>query len=704
MFSPEIRRSQEFHSAMIRIGVWILMASVLSIAGQTGYYQFDWSVMTGLFLLHFAWYVAILLHIVRRPELLRGRTYIAILCDLSGTTLSIYLSGMAASPFYLLYLVLFLSQGMRYGRTNLMLATICSFFSFGIIATVLDGWTTAPLEVGFMLLFLCVLPFYQSSLLRRLQQAKAAAEDANQARGIFLATMTHELRTPLSGVIGMAGLLNNTPLDDEQKEYLDSVNSSANVLQLLIGDILDLSKIDAGKLEIRSVRFDVRHTLMEISNALSNQALDKGIEIVCKVDPAVPSALSGDELRFRQILFNLIGNAVKFTDSGHVVVMVKVVPPDQDVVCQHIRVSVRDTGIGMDEQQLVSLFGSFWQANLSSTRRYGGTGLGTTIARDLTHLMHGGIGVESEMGKGSEFWVKLPFLHRDLMAVPSAPAVLKGCSALIFEYDSESASAIRQSCVAAGMQVKVVSRVEELDRLSAAGQPQITMLLLADAPVGLDLVGLSGKIRRLLETPMLPVVYLHYARRKLPLAETAAASITKPFDMLDLWQAMSGLLVSDLQMQEQSLPLSAPDQDVDTESLDVLVAEDDRINAKLIASLLGKAGHRVTLVGDGQLALEKARSDSFDIALIDLRMPKMDGIDFTLAYRRQEDGGRHLPIIALTANTVEDAKTECLAAGMDEFLAKPINPGTLNELLARTANRVNPASGQAQYGAVAGDS
>ena len=678
--SAELRSSQEFQSGVVRLLVWVLMLLMLGIAGTQGVYDMNWELFTLLFSTHLAWYLAILIHVMRRPQLIRPRTYLSVVADMSGTSLCIFLSGNPISPFALLYVLSFLSQGTRYGRNNLIATSIVSLISFSIVSAMLDGWSRSPIELGFMLLFLVTLPLYQYTLLNKLHAAKQAAETANQARGNFLATMTHELRTPLSGVIGMAGLLNGTRMNDEQKEYLDSINASAQVLQSLIGDILDLSKIDAGKLELKAVRFDIRDTLVEIATALSNQALDKGVEVVCRVDPAVPELVYGDELRFRQILFNLVGNAIKFTEEGEVCIGVTMESADEDLAARHLRVSVRDTGIGIQSKKLAEIFDSFWQADSTTTRRFGGTGLGTTIARDLTALMDGVIGVESEEGKGSTFWIKLPMLDSERLSAPQPPALLRHRRVLVMEHNDAGAEALRDACRAADMQVSVVSRIEELGALSSGGKAEpVDLLLVSDSPNGMDLTGLASMMRNILGRNV-PVIYLHYPRRKVALSESNAVSLSKPFSMVALWHSLASALQPEYAhaLQADAAGLGFEEDSV---GASVLVAEDDTINAKLIRSLLGKAGHQVTLVRDGEAALKAATADEFDIALIDLRMPRMDGIDFTKAYRAQEKTGERLPIIALTANAAEDARAECIEAGMDEFLTKPVDPPVLEELM-----------------------
>ena len=677
---PEIRTSQEFQSAVIRLSIWAFMVPMLGLSGYFGEYDFTWQQFALLFGVHLAWYGGILISVLKRPGLWRGRTYISILADLSGTTGAIYLTGDSTVPFYLLYAVSFLSQGMRYGAFNLLLASLCSLLAFTMVAAILGDWQAQTLEVSFIALVLVVLPAYEYNLLRKLQNAKQAAETANQARGDFLATMTHELRTPLSGVIGMAGLLNRTRLDSEQREYVDSINTSAGVLQGLIGDILDLSKIDAGKLELKPVSFELRETLSETCWALSNQSLDKGVELICRVAPDLPQQVYGDPLRFRQILFNLIGNAVKFTDSGHIHVDARAVPAADGFTKPYLQIQISDTGIGIPADRVDHVFDSFWQADHSSTRRHGGTGLGTAISRDLVALMGGTIGVESVEDEGSTFTVKLPLLGHVETAPPSPPEGLRGRDVVVLEPQSHSAEAIAELCEAAEMSAHVVSGI---DRLGALARDDVKtserLALIADGPCAIDLEQTGALVRKLLGERT-SLLYLRYPRRKPANAEVTATSVFKPVDAQQLWRAMADCL----------RPVIAADtgDDLTMPPLPagggrVLVAEDDDINAKLITKLLGQVGCQVTLAKDGQAALTAATETAFDLAFVDLRMPHMDGIDFTKAYRAQEESGRHLPIVALTANAAEETRAACLRAGMDEFVAKPVDPQVLSELILR---------------------
>ncbi len=347
---PEVADSPEYQSGVIRIAGWVLMMAILGGGRLQGAFLFDWDWFFLLFGVHLLWFLGILAQVMRRPQLVRGRTYVEILADVSGTSFSIFLSGSPVSPFFLIYVWCFLSQGTRFGDRNLVVAAVLSSLSYSVVAWLLGGgWSERPFEVGFILLGLTGLPLYQYMLITRLYGAKQAAESANKARGAFLATMTHELRTPLSGVIGMAGLLKDTSLDSEQRGYVEAINNSASVLQALIGDILDLPKIDDGKLELKKELFDVRDTVLDVCRVLENQAFEKRIELICHIEHDVPERLMGDELRISQVLYNLIGNAVKFTSqggSGGIHVAAGASPGTPAAACDHHGAGYRDRYTG----------------------------------------------------------------------------------------------------------------------------------------------------------------------------------------------------------------------------------------------------------------------------------------------------------------------------------------------------------------------
>ncbi|MCU7914433.1 MAG: hypothetical protein KZQ65_00685 [Candidatus Thiodiazotropha sp. (ex Gloverina cf. vestifex)] len=317
LINHELLRNQEFQSALVRLGIWLFSIVYIGLGAWTEYYDVNVILFYLLFGGYFIFFVLTLISVYQHP-VLGLRPYVTLFADVSATSLAIFLTQEAVSPFFLLYIWIFVSYGTRYGKPLLMAASVLSLIAFNLVLIALQEWHTHTFEALFFMLLLVLLPIYQYSLLRKLHRARQEAEQANKARGDFLATMTHELRTPLIGILGMARLMQGTPLDAEQKEYLHSILSSAQLLRALIVGILDFSKIDADKLELVSEPFDIRQLVGNVNSSLAGEAQEKQLEMRCWVDPRIPRRLRGDNLRLSQILFNLLGNAIKFTDSGSV--------------------------------------------------------------------------------------------------------------------------------------------------------------------------------------------------------------------------------------------------------------------------------------------------------------------------------------------------------------------------------------------------
>jgi len=678
-----VRHSQEFQSAVVRLAMWVVMVLILGVGGSAGYYDINWLLFGVFFGLHLVWFAGLLVWTIRQPALKPWRTYVAVVSDLSAITLVIYLSGNILEPFFMIYVLSFLSQGTRFGATNLAIASIGSAVCYALLAVVMGGWWQHPFEVGFVVVALLVLPLYQNRLLRNLTAARRNAEIAKRARGDFLATMTHELRTPLSGVIGMTRLLDRTGLDPEQRKYVNSICSSADTLQALIGDILDLSKVDAGALELERVRFDLREATLEVIHTLGSTALDKGVEPVCCIDRALPEFVTGDRVRFQQILYNLVGNAVKFTDGGRVAVEAHLLRGDERIGRPHLEVTISDTGIGIPADRLDCIFYSFWQADTSTSRKYGGTGLGTTIAARLAEAMGGFIEVDSAVGEGSTFRVRLPLLSGEPQAdvPPSLPRCLSGRTVLLFETDHASMEALQQVCHGAGMNTVTCTCMARIPDL-APGQP-IDLIVVADAASGLDLPEIEQRLRERVGTDA-PALHMLYRGRVMD-ADAGAARTHKPFHPVALCRRMGDCIASAESTSDKRLEAPAATDGADSAiaSCRILVVEDDATNADMICILLRSWGHEVVLANGGREALAALKDGPFDLLLVDIRMPGMDGTELTREIRRREGAAGRLPIVALTANVAEETRSDSLAAGMDHFLTKPVDPGMLDALLQR---------------------
>ncbi|MCG6898095.1 MAG: response regulator [Thiocapsa sp.] len=672
----------EFQSALVRVTACLLGALYIALAAFTGYYRIDVPDYLVLFALYLASNIGFLASILRRPDW-PARVYLGICLDVVAISLAIFITREAISPFYLLYILVFISAGTRFGKSQLVVASTVAVAAYTVVLIALDEWPRHTFEAAFFLALLVLLPLYQFFLVRQVQLARAEAEKANKAKGDFLAFMTHELRTPLTGVIGMTDLLRGTRLDAEQRDYAEAIATSADVLGALIGDILDFSKIDAGQLVLERIPFDPRVPVRDVCNALASRARATRLELICDLSPDVPPSVVGDQLRVRQILFNLIGNAIKFTEQGEILVRVRVQTAVPGLDRQHLLFEVLDTGIGIPEDALAHLFERFRQVDESTTRRFGGTGLGTAIARELTLLMGGTIGVDSKEGQGSRFWIRLPLIGA--VSPGDAPKRRLGdMRVLVVERNATYRDLDRAVLEREGARCEAVAETAQVTAPDIRGDG-VDLIVIADHPEGLGFQTALAQVTRALAASV-PCLFLVYPGRRPDLGSARCAYLGKPYLPEDLVAAAESLLGrAELRSGEpRADPLDpAPRAVREVSTFDrypVLVAEDNEIAARVITSHLTKMGLAVTRVADGRTALSEALSGAYRVAIVDLRMPGLDGIGFARCYRQQAPD-RPLPILALTANASEEVKQRCLAAGMDAFLAKPVRPDALRRAL-----------------------